>query len=375
MVEATVKFILESSEIIIIQCSKEDKMKDICNKFSLKTNINLNSYIFLYGGKLLNFESSFKDQANSIDNNNGEMSILVYKKENEELYCDKCYKIFKLNTEKIEQIILSYCNIKEEIYAIQLQIKNMINNSLADSMNIQLKNINISLDYINKDILKNNQILGKLLREVNNNINLQDKYSIQNNYNNINENISKISKYVELRETGCDLKLEDALDLSSYPKDNLNFIKNFLQMNYSNNDMANVFLTLENNELIFLIKYFLKIKLFNKYYAVSLLVYIPTLFPNHPPEFFIEKKLGVHINKWYTNNQFISNNFKININYFKDFDPFEIDMGKIINSIIDNFNIRFPIYQNKNDINDSLDNLGKCVFEGKKVTRIIILKD
>ena len=92
MVEATVKFILESSEIIIIQCSKEDKMKDICNKFSLKTNINLNSYIFLYGGKLLNFESSFKDQANSIDNNNGEMSILVYKNENEELYCDKCYK-------------------------------------------------------------------------------------------------------------------------------------------------------------------------------------------------------------------------------------------------------------------------------------------
>ena len=172
MVEATVKFILESSEIIIIQCSKEDKMKDICNKFSLKTNINLNSYIFLYGGKLLNFESSFKDQANSIDNNNGEMSILVYKKENEELYCDKCYKIFKLNTEKIEQIILSYCNIKAEIYAIQLQIKNMINNSLADSMNIQLKNINISLDSINKDILKNNQILGKLLREVNNNINL-----------------------------------------------------------------------------------------------------------------------------------------------------------------------------------------------------------
>ena len=139
--------------------------------------------------------------------------------------------------------------------------------------------------------------------------------------------------------------------------------------------MANVFLTLENNELIFLIKYHLKIKLVKQYYAVSLLVYIPTLFPNHQPEFFIEKKLGVHINKWYTNNQFISNNFKININYFKDFDPFEIDMGKIINSIIDNFNIRFPIYQNKNDINDSLDNLGKCVFEGKKVTRIIILKD
>ena len=97
-------------------------------------------------------------------------------------------------------------------------------------------------------------------------------------------------------------------------------------MNYSNNDMANVFLTLENNELIFLIKYFLKIKLFNKYYAVSLLVYIPILFPNHQPEFFIEKKLGVHINKWYTNNLFISNNFKINIKNFEDFDPFEIDI-------------------------------------------------
>ena len=47
-----------------VQCLKEDKMKDICNKYISKINININSLYFLYGGNQINLELTFKEQAN-----------------------------------------------------------------------------------------------------------------------------------------------------------------------------------------------------------------------------------------------------------------------------------------------------------------------
>ena len=57
----------------IIQCLKEDKMKNICNKYASKINININSLIFIYGGNQINYELSFQEQANSIDKKRNEM--------------------------------------------------------------------------------------------------------------------------------------------------------------------------------------------------------------------------------------------------------------------------------------------------------------
>ena len=78
---------------IYIQCSKEEKMKDICQRCATKANININSHLFFYEGKQLDFELSFKEQANSIDNDNNKMSILVYKSENEDSYIRNSEKI------------------------------------------------------------------------------------------------------------------------------------------------------------------------------------------------------------------------------------------------------------------------------------------
>ena len=44
---------------IKIQCSKEDKMKDICLKFVSKINININDIYFIYGGNIINLESKY----------------------------------------------------------------------------------------------------------------------------------------------------------------------------------------------------------------------------------------------------------------------------------------------------------------------------
>ena len=67
---------------LIIQCTTEDKMKDICQNYSNKINKNMNSLIFLYGRNKVNFDLSFEEQALLIDKNNHEMKILVNKNSN-----------------------------------------------------------------------------------------------------------------------------------------------------------------------------------------------------------------------------------------------------------------------------------------------------
>ena len=57
-----------------IQCSKEEKMKDICNKYVSKINKNINTLIFMYGGKIMNLELTFNEQANSFDKSRNKMN-------------------------------------------------------------------------------------------------------------------------------------------------------------------------------------------------------------------------------------------------------------------------------------------------------------
>ena len=81
MSEANVVFILDG-ENLRVQCTTEDKMKDICKNYATKINKNINSLIFLYEGNKVNFELIFEEQANIIDRKNHEMKILVNKNEN-----------------------------------------------------------------------------------------------------------------------------------------------------------------------------------------------------------------------------------------------------------------------------------------------------
>ena len=168
MSNANVIFTLDGIDVTI-QCSQEEKMKDICQRYTNKINSNINSLSFLYGGNKLNLELKFKDQINSIDNN--EMKILVYKYENNEI------------SEIIDNIIISNNKIKETINGIKFQLENIINikNISINDINIQLKNINIVLNSIHEDIKINNEKLKNILNDYN--INEQFKTL------NINKNI------------------------------------------------------------------------------------------------------------------------------------------------------------------------------------------
>ena len=158
MSEAKIVFNFEGRDLTI-QCSQDDKIKDICQKFSTKIESNINSLLFLYGGNKMNMELKLKEVANSIDINNKQMKVLVYKKENDDFVCPNCNTKIKLNTEKLDDITLSINNIKDTINGIKLNIDNIIKLSTNNNISIQLKNINIVLNTINEDINKNNEKL------------------------------------------------------------------------------------------------------------------------------------------------------------------------------------------------------------------------
>ena len=66
------EFIYEGNTTII-QCGLEDKLKDICNKFGTKTQLNINNLYFLCNGNTINLESKF----NQINQGKNKIKILV----------------------------------------------------------------------------------------------------------------------------------------------------------------------------------------------------------------------------------------------------------------------------------------------------------
>ena len=157
-------FTFEGKETTI-ECSKEDKMKDICQKYSSKIESNLDSLLFLYGGNQLNLESSFENQANSIDKSENKMIISVFKKEESDLECPKCGDKIQFNFEPLKDILSSNNNIIDNIAGIKLIIENIVKNSLVEVVNVQLKNVNTILNSINEEIKTNIETLKNIIKD------------------------------------------------------------------------------------------------------------------------------------------------------------------------------------------------------------------
>ena len=87
MLEANAIFTLDGVSLQI-QCSPNDTLKDICQKYANKIQRNINSLIFLYGGNELNYNLKFKDVI--IVKESKEMKILVYSKIIDDFICPKC---------------------------------------------------------------------------------------------------------------------------------------------------------------------------------------------------------------------------------------------------------------------------------------------
>ena len=62
---------------IIIQCSEDQLMDEICKSFATKAQIDSSKSTFLYNGAQLDMKSSFNKQANNFDKNRKQMNIVV----------------------------------------------------------------------------------------------------------------------------------------------------------------------------------------------------------------------------------------------------------------------------------------------------------
>ena len=207
-----VLFIFDGIEVTI-QCSKDEKMKDICQRYVNKIQKNINSLLFLYGGEQLNLELNFENQANIIDKERNEMKVLVYKNEFNEYICPNYSEKIKLNIN--DEIIVSINNIKDIINSIKLNINHIIKISSDNSINIQLKNINYLIENtLNKEIKNINEKIFNLLnnnRIKNENINTNYIISeIDIEDKDVNKNIRILNSYEEnmRKYTGKDIENE-----------------------------------------------------------------------------------------------------------------------------------------------------------------------
>ena len=79
---AEVIFIFNGQQTVI-QCSTDEKMKDIYKRYSVKINIDINGVYFLYNGASINLESTFNEIASKNDKNENKMKVLVYSHSND----------------------------------------------------------------------------------------------------------------------------------------------------------------------------------------------------------------------------------------------------------------------------------------------------
>jgi len=161
---------LFNGQELVIQCKKEDKMKDICNRFAIKIDININSLIFIYGGNKINYVLTFKQQANSMDNDINQMKILVFQSENNELKCKKCGE--KIHLDILDNIIKYNNEQKDTLIELKNQIDNIIQlNNISDIIR-KIKLIKIILDNL---ISENAKSLKDIQNAINNNDNIKTK--------------------------------------------------------------------------------------------------------------------------------------------------------------------------------------------------------
>ena len=67
-----------NDSVTTIQCDENDKMKDIIEKFIIKTQLEINSLSFIYGGEKINVETTFSENLKFNDKDSKKMVILVY---------------------------------------------------------------------------------------------------------------------------------------------------------------------------------------------------------------------------------------------------------------------------------------------------------
>ena len=126
---------------ILIQCNDKDKIKNIFNKFALKSQVNKDSIYFLYGGNIINEELTLDELYNPIDKKEKKITILVNEMNNvilddkrgiiksKEIICPKCYEMcfLKIKDYKIKLYDCKNSHITKDILLDEFENTQKIN--------------------------------------------------------------------------------------------------------------------------------------------------------------------------------------------------------------------------------------------------------
>ena len=102
----------------VIPCNKNESMKEICQRFANKVQINISKVYFLYGGQTLDINQTFNNILKDYDKNSNRINVLVYSYENKnennnleiskDIICSKCGNICLISFNKYK-INISGC--------------------------------------------------------------------------------------------------------------------------------------------------------------------------------------------------------------------------------------------------------------------------
>ena len=197
---AEVIFIYKGKQTTI-QCLKEEKIKNICNKYTSKIEKDINSLYFLYGGNQINFELTFKEQANNLDKERKVMNVFVYDQDNNELKCPKCGEIINFDDKIFEKLIKLNLNQNDILTKLKSQIENLSDINEINKIKNEIKIINININNIIEENNKSN-------KDIENNLNnliinyIEKKNIIEGviNIDNIYEDIILFNEFNENEE-------------------------------------------------------------------------------------------------------------------------------------------------------------------------------
>ena len=143
---------------IVILGEIRETMKDIINKFLTKCKCSKENLVFLYGGKKIDEESTFYQQANDLDKSRKKMSIIVVdydepekinnQKKSKNIICPVCHQNIWINLSK-QKISLYGCrngHNKDYISFEEFEKTQYIDESKIICDNCKLKNKNDSYE-------------------------------------------------------------------------------------------------------------------------------------------------------------------------------------------------------------------------------------
>ena len=168
------------------------------------------------------------------------------------------------------------------------------------------------------------------------------------------------------------ISLTEALNRSNYDEYIKDKVKEFIIENNKNYQKdSNVYLTKCFNQNIFVIVFDLLAKYKNVDYIITILIYIPTSFPNELRIYF-QKNQNFIITEYYQNSKIIDDT-TVELNYDKiiNFIPLQHPLSKLINALTEQFNREFPLLKTGRTV----DYIGPCFFDAKDSTKIEIKPD